>query len=60
MQVGGATVSEKHANFIVNDRKGTAADVRALAERVRDIVAERTGTPLQFEIVFLGDWGSGS
>src|SRR5438552_18614743 len=27
MQVGGATVSEKHANFIVNDRKGTAADV---------------------------------
>ena len=56
MRVGGATVSEKHANFIVNDRKGTAADVRTLAERVRTLVAERTGTELQFEIVFLGEW----
>jgi UDP-N-acetylmuramate dehydrogenase len=63
MRIGGATVSEKHANFIVNDRKGSASDVRALAERVRSIVAERNGTKLQFEIVFLGDWsgwGSGS
>lgn len=56
MRVGGATVSEKHANFIANDRKGTAADVRTLAERVRTLVAERTGTELQFEIVFLGEW----
>jgi UDP-N-acetylmuramate dehydrogenase len=63
MRIGGATVSEKHANFIVNDRKGSASDVRALAEQVRSIVAERNGTELQFEIVFLGDWsdrGSGS
>ena len=50
-------MSEKHANFIVNDQKGTAADVRALAERVRAEVLERTGTELEFEIVFLGDWG---
>jgi UDP-N-acetylmuramate dehydrogenase len=55
-RVGGAAVSDKHANFIVNDRKGSASDVRTLAERVRSIVAERTGTELQFEIVFLGDW----
>ena len=34
-RIGGAVVSEKHANFIVNDRRGTAADVRALAEHVR-------------------------
>ena len=32
-------VSAKHANFIVNDRRGTAADVRRLAERVRAEVA---------------------
>lgn len=57
LRIGGAVVSEKHANFIVNDRKGTAADVRALAERVRHEVLERTGTALEFEIVFLGDWG---
>jgi UDP-N-acetylmuramate dehydrogenase len=53
---GGATVSPKHANFIVNDRKGTAADVRRLAERVRAEVARATGTALAFEVVFLGDW----
>jgi UDP-N-acetylmuramate dehydrogenase len=53
---GGATVSPKHANFIVNDRKGTAADVRRLAERVRAEVRRATGVELAFEIVFLGDW----
>jgi UDP-N-acetylmuramate dehydrogenase len=56
LRIGGAVVSEKHANFIVNDQKGTAADIRALAERVRDTVLERTGAALSFEIVFLGDW----
>ena len=56
LRIGGAVVSEKHATFIVNDQKGTAADIRALAERVRDEVLARTGTGLEFEIVFLGDW----
>jgi UDP-N-acetylmuramate dehydrogenase len=55
---GGATVSEKHANFIVNDRKGTAADVRALIDDVRAAVATETGVELQEEVVFLGDWGA--
>jgi len=57
---GGATVSAKHANFIVNDRRGTAADVRRLAERVRQTVARATGIELAFEIVFLGDWAGGA
>ena len=56
LRIGGAVVSEKHANFIVNDQKGTAADVRALGERVRAEVERATGTRLEFEIVFLGDW----
>jgi UDP-N-acetylmuramate dehydrogenase len=55
---GGATVSEKHANFIVNDRKGTAADVRGLIDDVRAAVAAETGIALEEEVVFLGDWGS--
>ena len=55
-RVGGAVVSEKHANFIVNDQKGTAADVRRLADHVRAEVAERHGVELAFEIEFLGDW----
>ena len=53
---GGATVSEKHANFIVIDRKGTAADVRRLMDRVRAAVLESAGVELVPEIVFVGDW----
>jgi UDP-N-acetylmuramate dehydrogenase len=55
-RVGGAVVSEKHANFIVNDAHGTAADVRALAEHVRSEVRSRRGIDLAFEIEFAGDW----
>ena len=55
---GGASVSEKHANFIVNDRKGSAADVRGLIDEVRAAVAAETGVELHEEVVFLGDWGS--
>jgi UDP-N-acetylmuramate dehydrogenase len=56
-RVGGATVSEKHANFLVNDRKGSATDVRRLGELVRTEVARRFGVTLEPEVVFLGAWG---
>ena len=55
-RVGGAVVSDKHANFIVNDRAGTASDVRRLGEEVRAIVRRETGVELRFEVVFAGDW----
>ena len=55
-QQGGATVSEKHANFVVNDRKGSAADVRRLVDRVQASVRDHAGVELVPEIVFLGDW----
>jgi UDP-N-acetylmuramate dehydrogenase len=55
-RIGGASVSEKHANFIVNDQAGTASDVRRLAEQVRAKVRSATGLELVFEIVFAGDW----
>jgi UDP-N-acetylmuramate dehydrogenase len=54
--IGGARVSEKHANFIVNDRTGTAADVRRLADHVRATILERDGIDLQPEVEFVGDW----
>ena len=53
---GGATVSEKHANFIVNDRHGRAADVRDLIDEVAAAVERETGVVLEPEVVFLGDW----
>ena len=55
-RVGGASVSEKHANFIVNDKAGTASDVRRLADEVRAVVRDQRGIELQPEIVFAGDW----
>jgi UDP-N-acetylmuramate dehydrogenase len=55
-RIGGAVVSEKHANFIVNDQNGTASDVRQLGEFVQETVRRETGVELVFEIVFAGDW----
>jgi UDP-N-acetylmuramate dehydrogenase len=57
LREGGASVSEKHANFLVNDQGGSAGDVRRLGERVRALVERETGIRLAWEIVFLGDWG---
>ena len=56
-RIGSAEVSTKHANFIVVDRGGSAADVRALGDHVRTVVAERFGVTLGYEIEFVGDWG---
>ncbi len=55
-RIGGAVVSEKHANFIVNDQKGSAADVRRLVDLVAARIAEEHGVQLVEEVVFLGDW----
>ena len=55
-RIGGAIVSEKHANFITNDQKGSASDVRRLGELVRARVREAQGIELRFEIEFVGDW----
>ena len=55
-RIGGAVVSEKHANFIVNDQKGTASDVRRLGDHVRDTVSTQHGIELVYEIEFVGDW----
>ncbi len=56
LRVGGATVSEKHANFIIAERTATAADVRRLADRVRATIHETDGVDLRFEVEFVGDW----
>lgn len=57
-RMGSAQVSAKHANFIVTDRGGRAADVRALGDHVRTVVAERFGVELRYEIEFVGEWPS--
>jgi UDP-N-acetylmuramate dehydrogenase len=53
---GGAIVSPTHANFIVNEGRATAREIRALIVRCRDAVRDRFGVTLQEEVVYLGDW----
>ena len=54
--IGGARVSEKHANFIVNpDGTAKAADIEAIIEHVRTVVRERTGIDLEPEVQMIGD-----
>jgi UDP-N-acetylmuramate dehydrogenase len=55
-RLGGARVSNVHANFIVNEDGATAGDIRALAALCRDTVLERFGVSLREEIVYLGEF----
>lgn len=54
MRTGGAQISEKHANFIVNVDNATARDVMELIELARTKVKEAYGIELQPEVRFLG------
>ena len=53
--VGGATVSEKHANFILNTGSATAADIESLVKFVRDRVQQQQGITLIPEFHILGE-----
>jgi UDP-N-acetylmuramate dehydrogenase len=54
-RIGGAQVSEKHANFIVNTGNATAGDIEALIEHVRAMVAKRFGVRLETEVRIVGE-----
>jgi UDP-N-acetylmuramate dehydrogenase len=54
-KIGGAEISEKHANFIVNTGSATAADVLALMGRIRQIVFERFEVNLEPEVIVIGN-----
>ena len=54
-RVGLASVSTKHANFIVASDGATATDVVTLIAQVRDMVAERSGVRLETEVRIIGD-----
>ncbi|HQV57344.1 MAG TPA: UDP-N-acetylmuramate dehydrogenase [Ilumatobacteraceae bacterium] len=54
LRIGGASVSDKHANFIQADDGATADDVRAVIETVRQRVLEETGFALRSEVRLVG------
>jgi UDP-N-acetylmuramate dehydrogenase len=57
-RVGGAMISEQHANFIVNVGAATAADVKRLMDEVADTVWQARAIRLVPEIKLVGDWGA--
>ena len=54
-RIGGAEVSEKHANFIVNVGDATAEDIENLIEEVRSTVMLQTGIDLHAEVKIIGE-----
>lgn len=52
--IGGAQISEKHANFIINTGGATANDVRQLIELIKKQVKKKFGIELKEEIQYLG------
>ena len=55
-RVGGAMVSVKHANFLINAGGATATDIRQLADLVKQVVFEKFGVLLEEEVQTVGDW----
>jgi UDP-N-acetylmuramate dehydrogenase len=53
--IGGACVSEKHANFIINTGNATAADIEALINKVMEAVEQQQGVRLKTEVRIVGD-----
>jgi len=55
-QIGGAKVSEKHGNFIINTGNAKAGDVKALIDLMKKTVEEKFAIELEEEVRYLGDW----
>ena len=52
---GGAQMSEKHSNFLINAGGATAADLEGLGEEVRKKVYDSSGITLEWEIMRVGE-----
>ena len=53
LRVGGAKVSEKHANFIINEQNATAEEIKSLISLIKNAVKSQYGTELSEEIQYL-------
>jgi UDP-N-acetylmuramate dehydrogenase len=59
-RIGGAMISDRHANFIVNRGGATAADILALIDAAREAVMRTAGIELELEIRVVGDPADGN
>jgi UDP-N-acetylmuramate dehydrogenase len=53
---GGAVISNVHANFFLNDRKASAADIVKLIKLAQSAVFEKFGVKLELEVELVGEW----
>jgi UDP-N-acetylmuramate dehydrogenase len=58
-RIGGAEITHRHANIMINRGGATARDVRQLIALVQKTVERETGYRLEVEIGFVGDFGEG-
>lgn len=56
LQIGGAQISEMHANFILNLGDAKAGDMKEVIEKVKSEVAKKFNIQLEEEIRYLGEW----
>ena len=54
-RIGGAVISSKHANFIINEDNATAADIEALIKHVQHVVSTQCKVELQAEVKIVGE-----
>lgn len=54
LEIGGAKVSEKHCNFLINTGNATAKDIETLGETIRERVKQKTSITLEWEVRRLG------
>jgi len=57
LKIGGARISEQHANFIVNEGEASSADIVALIQRAQAAVKQHSGVELEPEVRMVGEWG---
>lgn len=58
-RIGGAVISEKHANFIINDNHASASDIESLIELIQKEVKQKFDVMLQPEVRIVGEYASG-
>jgi UDP-N-acetylmuramate dehydrogenase len=56
VKIGGASFSQKHLNFLINDGSATARDLILLGETARKLVFEKCGVNLEWEILHIGSF----
>jgi len=54
-RIGGAVISEKHANFIINDNNATASDIEVLIQLIQKTVKNKKDILLQTEVKIIGE-----